>query len=271
MSDKIKDLAEKIKNLSKTDNYQIKINDENPEIYESKIGGIAYWPPHLAYPVNSEGKKLFLLAQINFEKEKTESPLPSNGLLQFFTGDDDAMGLNFDNLAEQENFRVVYHENIDYKMTKESVKQFDISDSKNDEFFPICGEYKISLNKSVDYANPSDIHFNKFFSIAYKKIYGKEVKEGENIFNLLNNEEIAELEHELEIDSLKHKMLGYSYFIQEDPREDEKYADYDTLLLQIDSEEEYVSWDCGIGNFFINKKALLKKDFSKVLFYWDSS
>ena len=271
MSDKIKELADKIKNLSKTDNYSIKIIEEEPEIFESKIGGIAYWTPDLAYPVNSEGKKLFLLAQINFEKEKTESPLPSNGLLQFFTGDDDAMGLNFDNLAEQENFRVVYHENIDYKMTKESVKQFDISDSKNDEFFPICGEYKISLNKSVDYANPSDIHFNKFFSIAYKKIYGKEVKEGENIFNLLNNEEIAELEHELEIDSLKHKMLGYSYFIQEDPREDEKYADYDTLLLQIDSEEEYVSWDCGIGNFFINKKALLKKDFSKVLLYWDSS
>jgi len=271
MSEKIKELALEIKILSKTENYSIKIIEEEPEIFESKIGGIAYWTPDLAYPVNSEGKKLFLLAQINFEKEKTESPLPSNGLLQFFTGDDDAMGLNFDNLAEQENFRVVYHENIDYKMTKESVKQFDISDSKNDEFFPICGEYKISLNKSVDYANPSDIHFNKFFSIAYKKIYGKEVKEGENIFNLLNNEEIAELEHELEIDSLKHKMLGYSYFIQEDPREDEKYADYDTLLLQIDSEEEYVSWDCGIGNFFINKKALLKKDFSKVLFYWDSS
>ena len=271
MSDKIKELVEEIKNLSKTDNYSIKIIEEEPEIFESKIGGTAYWTPDLAYPVNSEGKKLFLLAQINFEKEKTESPLPTSGLLQFFTGDDDAMGLNFDNLTEQANFRVVYHENIDYKMTKESDKEYDISDSKNQEFFPICGEYKISLNKSVDYANPSDIRFNKFFPIAYKNIYGKELKEGENMYNVLNNEERAELEHELETDSLRHKMLGYSYFIQEDPREDEKYADYDTLLLQIDSEGEYVSWDCGIGNFFINKKALLEKDFSKVLFNWDSS
>ena len=66
-------------------------------------------------------------------------------------------------------------------------------------------------------------------------------------------------------------MLGYSYFIQEAPRDDEKNADYYTLLLQIDSEGDYVWWDCGIGNFFINKKALLEKDFSKVLFYWDSS
>ena len=271
MSEKIKELALEIKNLSKTENYSIKIIEEEPEIFESKIGGIAYWTPDLSYPVNSEGKKLFLLAQINFEKEKTESPLPTNGLLQFFTDDDDTKGLYFDDLTEQKNFRVVYHENIDYKITKESVKEFDIFDSKNEEYFPICGEYKISLNKSVDYANPSDIRFNKFFSIAYKNIFGKELKEGENIYNVLNKEESGKLESELEPDGVKHKMLGYSYFIQEDPREDEKYADYDTLLLQIDSEEDYVSWDCGIGNFFINKKSLLEKDFSKVLFYWDSS
>ncbi len=271
MSDKIKELADKIKNLSKTDNYSIKIIEEEPEIFESKIGGIPYWTPDLAYPVNSEGKQLFLLAQINFEKEKTEFPLPTNGLLQFFTYDDIEKGLNFEDLTKQENFRVVYHENIDYEITKESIKQFNISDSKNEEFFPILGEFKISLNKSVDYVNPSDIHFNKFFSIAYKEIYGKELKEGDNIYNVFNNEDSTKLESEFETDSLKHKMLGYSYFIQEDPREDEKYDDYDTLLLQIDSEGDYVSWDCGIGNFFINKKSLIEKDFSKVLFYWDSS
>ena len=55
-------------------------------------------------------------------------------------------------------------------------------------------------------------------------------------------------------------MLGYSDFIQEDPRNDERYDDYDydTLLLQIDSEGDYASWVFGIGNFFINKKALLE-------------
>ena len=271
MSEKIKELAETIKNLSKTDNYSIKIIEEEPEIFQSKIGGIPYWIPDLAYPENSEGKKLILLAQINFEKEKVESPLPTKGLLQFFTSDDVEKGLNFDDLTKQENFRVIYHENIDYKVTKESVEQLDISDSKNEEYFPICGEYKISLNKSVDYANPNDIHFNKYFSIAYKEIYNKELKEGENIYNVFSNQEAANLESEFETDGFRHKMLGYSYFIQEDPRNDEKYSYYDTLLLQIDSEGEYVSWDCGIGNFFINKKALLEKDFSKVLYYWDSS
>ena len=272
MSDKIKKLVEKIKNLSKTDNYSIKIKtiEENPEIYESKLGGLPYWTPDLDYPVNSKGKKLYLLAQINFEKEKTKAPLPTNGLLQFFIFDDDVMGLNFDNFTKQDNFRVIYHENIDYNITKESVKKLDIPDSKNAESFPIYGEYKISLNKSIDYVTPQDIHFNKYFSIAYKEIYGKEIKKGKIYYDILNDDEIEKLEQELKINSLNHKMLGYSYFTQEDPRNEKKYGDYDTLLIQIDSQGKYVSWgDGGIGNFFINKKSLLKKDFSKVLYSWD--
>ena len=49
-----------------------------------------------------------------------------------------------------------------------------------------------------------------------------------------------------------------------------KYIDYDTLLLQIDSDGKYIMWgDVGIGNFFISKKSLLEKDFSNVLYNWD--
>ena len=59
MSDKIKELADKIKNLSKTDNYSIKIIEEEPEIFESKIGGIPYWTPDLAYPVILKASNYF--------------------------------------------------------------------------------------------------------------------------------------------------------------------------------------------------------------------
>ena len=52
-------------------------------------------------------------------------------------------------------------------------------------------------------------------------------------------------------------------------------AEYDTLLLQIDSDTddnndfEIIWGDCGVANFFINSEALLKKDFSKVIYNWD--
>ncbi len=81
-----------------------------------------------------------------------------------------------------------------------------------------------------------------------------------------------------ELSGLGHKMLGYPGFIQFDPREDKedrKY--YDTLLLQIDSDmgedgEDYVLWgDCGVANLFINKEALIKRDFSNILYNWDCS
>ena len=272
MSDKIKELADKIKNLSKMDNYSIQFTEEKPEIFDSKLGGIPYWTQNLVYPVNSKGKKLFLLAQINFEKEKTEAPLPTNGLLQFFISDDDLMGLNFDDPTKQDTFKVIYHKNVDYTITKESIGQLDIPDSKNANNYPITGEHKISLKKSSDCVNPQDVNFNKFFSIAYKELYGKELKEDENFDNVLDNDEREQLEEEFESDDSNHKMLGFSYFTQEDPRYDKKYADYDTLLLQIDSQGEYVMWgDAGIGNFFIPKRALLEKDFTKVLYNWDCS
>ena len=83
--EKIKQLVEKIKNLSETESYKILIKEkEIPEIFDSKIGGLPYWKSNIEdYPKNSEGKKLFLLAQINLEKENISSPLPSKVLLQF--------------------------------------------------------------------------------------------------------------------------------------------------------------------------------------------
>ena len=148
---KIKHLAEVIKRLSKIDNYSIKIESKTDRIFDSKIGGIPYWTPDKSYPTNSAGKKLYLLAQVNFDEEKTDFPLPKSGILQFFINDDDCMGLNFDDQTKQENFRVIYHETVDYKMSKEVLEQLGAIDTKKANSFPIFDEYKISLHKGIDY------------------------------------------------------------------------------------------------------------------------
>ncbi|ORY44608.1 DUF1963-domain-containing protein [Neocallimastix californiae] len=125
-TDQFEQLIEGIKRLSKQDNYLIKYLDEEPDIFDSKFGGIPYWTTDKEYPKNSEGEKLSLLAQINFDKCDVEEPLPKNGLLQFFIdGGDDLMGVNYDEQTIQNNFRVVYHEKIDYSITKESLKRMD--------------------------------------------------------------------------------------------------------------------------------------------------
>ena len=274
-NDKIKELVEALKRLSKTDYYQIKIIPNiTPEIFDSKLGGLPYWTPDKNYPTNPDGKKLILLSQINFDRENVDSPLPTSGMLQFFITDDDVMGMNFDNQTVQNNFRVIYHENIDYNVTRETIQKLGIpnSNEKTVECFPIFKESKISLQKEVDYIKYGDVRFENFFQIAYKEVFNKELQKENSYINILSDDERDRLDQGLENNSSNHKMLGYSFFTQEDPRYDKKYRDYEILLLQIDSEGEYVLWgDAGIGNFFISKKALLEKDFTNVLYNWDCS
>lgn len=272
--EKIKQLAEKIKKLSETESYKISIKEkEIPEIFDSKIGGLPYWKSNVTdYPKNSEGKQLFLLAQINFEKENTSLPLPSKGLLQFFISDDDLMGVNYENETNQNSFRIIYHENIDYSISKESVEQLGLPNSNKAEYFPANGEYKITLNKTKDYITYHDIKFDKIFAQAYKEVYDKEIKEGERYYNVLIQNDVNILDEELDSKTPCHKMLGYAFFTQEDPRYQKKYENYDTLLLQIDSENKYILWgDLGVGNFFINRKSLEEKNFRDVMYNWDCS
>ena len=119
--------------------------------------------------------------------------------------------------------------------------------------------------------------FPAVFVQAVKAVTGEEIDE-ENWYQYFeegtdDDDYMAE-----ELSGLGHKMLGYPGFIQFDPREDdEELQCYDTLLLQIDSDmgedgEDYVLWgDCGVANLFINKEALIKRDFSQILYNWDCS
>lgn len=207
------------------DYYAITIEaDSTPTIFDSKIGGLPYWTPEQAFPVDSAGRKMYLLAQINFETFEFDLPLPSTGILQFYISDDDLMGVDYDNQAVQKNFRVIYHEKIDSSVTAEILNSLEIptaADSEN--CLPIYREFKISFSKAAE--------------------------DGEEKFPA-------------------HKILGKPYFTQDDPRTDD--SEFDTLLLQIDSEGEFVMWgDAGVGNFFINRRDLLAKNFSRVLYNWD--
>ena len=66
-----------------------------------------------------------------------------------------------------------------------------------------------------------------------------------------------------------HKIGGYAYFTQGDPREDEPERKDDILLLQIDTDKEIMFGDAGIANIFINVDDLKKKRFDKAYFNWD--
>ena len=66
-----------------------------------------------------------------------------------------------------------------------------------------------------------------------------------------------------------HKIGGYSYFTQTDPRDYGQEHKNDVSLLQIDSDDKIMFGDTGTAHFFINKDDLKNRNFNKVWMYWD--
>ena len=101
--------------------------------------------------------------------------------------------------------------------------------------------------------------------------FDKLVKEG---YDLSMPEEDLEVFNDRFV-SDGHKLGGFPFFTQEDPRDNaNEYSKYDALLFQLTSEsvdtgKEIMFGDSGVCNFFIPKEKLLNLDFSDILYTWD--
>ncbi len=271
----IEQIASLIKEQTKMPAYSLTLRKNvKPDLFDSKFGGLPYWNPKMPYPVDKTGQKMMLIAQINFDKATVDERLPQQGMLQFFIAlDDDEYLYGYDDNApdSQEMFRVVYHETVDYSVTKEQVLELDIPLSTNPdlrEYNPIWKEIGVDIIPREVSMNISDRRFNKLFRDAEMTLTGKDI-ENQFIQNFLKKEDLDYLHRELSY--WGHHMLGYP-LCNKTSSKNEAY--YDTVLLQIHSEiiedADRVLWsDDGVIQFFINSEALKRRDFSKVLYRWD--
>ena len=282
-SEKAVKIVEKIKEMTGIPAIFIdrKPNTVQPSLTDSKFGGLPYWDMEKEYPTDSKGERMMLLAQINFSDLCAfDTELPKEGMLQFFiTVDDDVFGMDFDDPVSQKDFRVVFHDTVRQDVTEEQVQALDIvrAEEVDDYGTPIFRQAALSFRAGIDSMSSDIEDFPTVFVQAVKAVTGEEIDE-ENWYEYFGEDTDDGCYLSEELSGLGHKMLGYPGFIQFDPREDKedrKY--YDTLLLQIDSDmgedgEDYVLWgDCGVANLFINKEALIKRDFSNILYNWDCS
>ncbi len=275
-SEKVKKIVARMKEVTAMEAYKLTIiPNSQPDIFESKFGGVPYWDMTKDYPVDCEGDKMMLLAQINFTKAALEDErLPQQGILQFFIAtEDDVYGMDWDEADSQRNFRVVYHEQIDEAITQEQVLALDIpvATSEDNEWTPVFKEAAVSITKTTTYLGTEDYRFDSVFAEVVKELYGEDIQ-GQGYYAYLSEEERDYIFDEYNNED--HWILGYPYFTQSDPREYREDDYYNTLLFQMDSDmidhEDYVLWgDCGVANFFINDEALKNKDFSRVLYNWD--
>lgn len=273
-------ILEEIRRRTKKQAYALVIDrDREPGLFDSKFGGLPYWDMEKEYPVDSNGNKMMLLAQINlerlFQEMERDELLPSTGMFQFFIALDDVYGMDFDGQGIQKNFKAVYHPSVNYQLEKAQVQSLDVpvcTDSGMDDCSPIWEEYAVKITRKTAYTGECDYRFEKMFCEVMEEKFGKQ-PEGKPLDEFLGEETYDKIMKELP--NTGHWLLGYPCFTQTDPREyEEAYRYYDTQLFQMDSDyvedEDYILWgDGGVANFLINQEDLKKGDFSNILYYWD--
>ena len=226
-------------------------------LWQSKFSGLPYFPKDLDYPMDSNKQPMVLMAQLNFAKIPHLPMFPETGILQFFiSGTDGVFGMNFDDLLNTDNFRVLYFPEV---IEDKSTLLTDFS------FLPEMNELELPF--SAECALSFELQTAPMFIVDYQ--FGSKILNSDEPYYY--HEEIYEAYSEL-FSSDGHKIGGYPFFTQADPREMQQYQDQDYILLfQMDTDDENgIMWgDCGVATFFIKQQDLLNKDFSKVLYSWD--
>ncbi len=249
-----------------------------PGIFESKAGGTPYLPRDMAWPLDSRGQGLTLLAQVDCAGLGGLPDFPQRGLLQFFSGLDDLFGAEFDHMTEQRDFRVYYYETVDSTVTAEEAEAKRPPLPEDAAYLtPLCGgPCRICLQTPVEQGmNRVEPRFDPLFVEKWNRLRPDCPITCMWDINKLVPDRLQDYDATRQPgwEAPYHQLGGYPYFTQEDPRPG-TCEDLDVLLFQLDSDfrapDDLVLWgDSGVGNFFISREALKQRDFSRVAFTWD--
>ena len=280
----VKILLQELQKRTCQDSIKIQIEENRkPTLFESKLGGVPYWDRKRKYPTTSGGSSLMLLAQINLNEVPDNQMLPKTGMLQFFIWYDRNYGLSMQESGyPNHTYQVVYHEKIDESITEADVLSMGIKTTRdlekedihgnqyNGACFPVKGEYAVSFKMEKAYMNDCDIRCDGLLHKIADEL-GIALDSRLKVYQMFDeyDKKYADI-HE---STYGHRIFGYPYFRQSDPRSMKRNY-YDTLLFQLDSDYWKNQWrilwgDAGAGAFFINSKKLGELDFSDVLYSWD--
>ena len=241
---------------------KITVLDEPPCLTNSKFGGLPYLPNGAGHPKNGAGEYMMLLAQINFSEAAFPIPFPQEGMLQIFLSPSPYQeGLEINGCLPPDLFKVRYYPEV---MADDFINDFSYLRSASFPYHPLISqcpidhELSLAFFREMEPISATDYRLDRFIPMELSEQFTRsEQQPFDEIY----------LQH---FSSAEHKIGGYPYFIDADPRAGEvSLQQYDTLLLQIVSNDDQgIMWgDSGVAKFFIPRKRLEKCDFSDILFY----
>lgn len=222
--------------------------------WESKVGGIPYQPKDSAFPVGSSGLPLRFLAQLNFSEMPALSPFPDKGIVVFYIDDAPLFGMNPEDPGRQLDYRVLFFPDANQD---HNALRLDYPLDSPYDYLPHHPEISFPLL------------FERAEEVAPVTDYGFWERFGQDFFQRFGASSWDVLEaYEKQFRSDGHKVGGYAYFTQDDPR---TLADPHLLLFQLDSDQpmDLIWGDTGVAHFFIREKDVRDQRFSSVWFNWD--
>ncbi|MBD5112267.1 MAG: DUF1963 domain-containing protein [Ruminococcaceae bacterium] len=237
--DKLKKYEEYLRSTEKPAN-EITFTQTSTLPWESKCGGCPYLESEEDYPRDENGKPMMFLAQINLDEMPPLEDFPEHGLLQFYIGDDDMLGLD-------SACKVIYIS--EYKKDASALLSENPFENVYTGQTPFTNEGKINFERSSRFICTACREFEE-------KFCGKtDDEEWDALYELCYAEGSF--------------VGGYPLFVQQAPA---YYDDgtYDTVLLQLDCEDEcgIMFGDSGNCNFFISKEDLKARNFDNVEYDW---
>lgn len=242
-------------------------SSQSPTVGQSRLGGFPDLPIGFEYP-QLKGKPAVLLAQINFAEVPPLEEFPEAGLLQLYLADQPLQEFDYRfDLRQQTDAAALFFPAPLDDFIPQSYNRPQFSNP----FIP--PHHTLQFERQLAPAAPSDIEFAdltialenfEFFGENYETALGElAASDDENLIAALNL-----------LRGGGHKLGGYPGFLQGDPRQDifpttdlnldEPFA----LLLRLISTREINV--AGFHLYFLIKRSdLLRRDFSKVVFYFD--
>ena len=244
-------------------------------VTDSKVGGVPYIPKGGVLPRSADGKPLFMLAQINCEQLPENNLYPKKGLLQFWIADteDPLYGLDYDDPCSNDFKRVLYFSTIGEAL---SIDDFISDYTFDDNHLPFNSKKQFALHfkKDTESISLEERAANQLFFEKWNEAFSTQITTIDEFFEEVPNDICEEINASLLKEPTGHKIGGYPYFIEYDPREEND--PHTLLLLQIDidnveGEEIYWGNGGGVANFFVSPEDMTNCKFDDVLFHWEDN
>ena len=248
---------------------------DNLALTDSKLGGTPYIPQGGALPTSVDGKPLFMLAQINCEQLPENTLYPKKGLLQFWIAAMEAplYGLDYEAPCSNDFKRVIHYPTFGEALP---IDDFINDYTFDDENLPFNSKRQFALHfkKDTESISLEERAATQFFFEKWNEAFSTHITTIDEFFDEVPDDICEEINAYLLKEPTGHKIGGYPYFIEYDPRKEN--APHTFLLLQIDIdniEGEEICWGNlgGIANFFISSEDLDNCKFDNIFFHWEDN